>query len=162
MNPIRPLPLPATIPGRLYLHSMPGRAETMPEFIAAATSLGIDTIFCLTSANEIQEKSPEYGKAIEAGKVPFKYVSVPIPDFGVPDNKDAFRSFVADTARKIETGTIGLLHCGAGLGRTGMVAHCILVDLGLSHADAEAAVQNAGSGSETAGQRNLVSGFCKS
>jgi protein-tyrosine phosphatase len=133
----------------------------MPEFIAAAKTLGIDTIFCLTSGAEIQEKSPEYGKAIAAGKVPFKHFNFPIPDFGIPGDMKAFQNFISDAARKLEAGTIGLLHCGAGLGRTGMVAHCILVELGVSPADAEAAVRTAGSGSETPEQKSLVAGFRK-
>jgi protein tyrosine/serine phosphatase len=159
MNPIRPLPLPATIPGRLYLHSMPGRDETIPEFITAAKALGIDTIFCLASTDEIHKKSSEYGKSLAAGTMPFTHISFPIPDLGIPDDMEAFQSFVYDMARMLEAGTIGLLHCGAGKSRTGMVAHCVLVELGVSPADADAAVRKAGSGSETPEQRSLVGGF---
>jgi hypothetical protein len=50
---------------------------------------------------------------IETGKASFKHVSFPIPDFVVPDNREAFRTFVSDAARRLEAGTFGLLHCGA-------------------------------------------------
>ena len=40
-----------------------------------------------------------------------------------------------------------------------MVAHCVLVELGVSPADADTAVRDAGSGSETPEQRSMVGGF---
>jgi hypothetical protein len=107
---------------------MPGRDETIPEFITAAKALGIDTIFCLASTDEIQVKSLGYGKALAAGTMSFTHISFPIPDFGIPDT---------------------------------MEAHCVLVELGVSPADAYAAVREAGSGSETTEQRSLVGGFRK-
>ncbi len=162
MNPIRSLPLPPGVSGRLYLHSMPGRNEPFPGFVAAAKALGIDTVYSLASIEEVMEKSHEYGAAIAAGAFPFAHLSFPVTDYGVPDNLEEFRRFISQTARQLEAGCTGLLHCGAGLGRTGMVAHCILVELGMSSAEATVAVRNAGSGAETPGQKRLVSNFRKS
>ena len=49
-----------------------------------------------------------------------------------------------------------LIHCGAGIGRTGTLAVCVLVALGQTRAEAEAVVRAAGSQPETPEQHALV------
>lgn len=158
-NPLthfRSLRLPPGITGRLFLHSMPGREEPWSEFVAAAKMLGVQKIFSLVSGDEAKRKSPEYARAINSGSLTFQLECFPIVDFNVPDDMTSFRRFVAGIASQLSSGCIGLLHCGAGLGRTGMVATCVLLEFGVDLEEAFVTVRLAGSGSETNDQIKIV------
>lgn len=151
----RLLRIPSDTPGKVYLHSMPGRCETWVEFIRAATATGISEIVSLTSVFEIAKKSPPYEKALQE-EFPYTISSFPISDYGIPDDEDEFLVFIASVAKSVRAGRHILVHCGAGIGRTGMVASCLLLALGCGIDEARDAVKSAGSGPETSGQRSFV------
>ena len=69
--------------------------------------------------------------AIRAG-VPWEFA--PIPDGGVPGPEFdlAWRAIAPRVANILREGGRVLIHCRAGLGRTGLVAASILVDFGAS------------------------------
>lgn len=55
------------------------------------------------------------------------YLVYPIPDFGVPDPQ-IFRSWLHQiVCPALEEGTVFAVHCGAGLGRTGLFLASLLV-----------------------------------
>jgi hypothetical protein len=76
--------LQTNTPGSLYLHSMPGRRETMDGFIAELERFDIARIICLNSTEEIYRKSPEHQQAIKSGTLPGEHISFPVTDFGAP------------------------------------------------------------------------------
>jgi protein-tyrosine phosphatase len=82
-----------------------------------------------------------------------------VPDFGVPTDRSAFTVSVNETARRLCNGESILLHCGAGIGRTGMFAICVLLALGMTQKHAQETIANAGSSSERREQDELVSWF---
>ena len=153
----RSVRLPAGIPGTLRLHSMPGREEPLKEVWEEIQSEGVQIIVCLAGLEEIRTKSPAYAAALEARTTPCLVESFPVADYGVPDDREAFWSLASKTARQLRTGNRVLIHCGAGIGRTGTLATCVLLALGVPRAKAEQAVSAAGSHPETPGQRKLVS-----
>ena len=51
------------------------------------------------------------------------------------------------------------MHCHAGIGRTGTFSTCVLLALGLSAAEADDAVREAGSQPEILAQRQLINWF---
>ena len=53
----------------------------------------------------------------------------PISDFGVPDDDDRFERSVLDAAQHLKASGHVLVHCGAGIGRTGMYAIAVLLAL---------------------------------
>ena len=133
------------VEGKLYLHSMPGRYEPIEDVWQAVRRLGIKAIVCLTPFDEISEKSPAYAAAMEAGRVPCDLRQLPVGDFQGPDDEDAFRRLAVDVADLLRRGRAVLVHCGAGIGRTGMFAAAALMALGLPRAEAARAVRSAGS-----------------
>ena len=156
---LRPVALPAPIPGSLWLGSMPGRFESWSEFEAQARRARLGVVVCLTPRSELAELSPAYHSAVAQGKVPFRWLNVPMPNFGVPDDAAGFRRDVREIAHALERGDAVMLHCAAGIGRTGSTAACVLKALGLSTEEALQRVKDAGSNPQNAQQSGLVEWF---
>ncbi|MEM7029599.1 MAG: dual specificity protein phosphatase family protein, partial [Chloroflexota bacterium] len=141
---------------RLHLHSMPGRLEDWGAFVQQAEAAHIDHIVCLASFAEIEEKSPGYAKAIQDKQLNWNKIDYPIQDFGVPTDRARFLDFVDSLAKRLTNGDTVLIHCAAGIGRTGTVATCVLQALGTERHEAIRLVKKAGSMPETESQEQLV------
>jgi len=152
MNQFREVLLPDMIPGRLYLHSMPGRYEHLREELAEVQRLRVSGIVSLVPLDEIREKSPEYIKAVEAGNLPCALWRHPVCDYQGPDDDRAFWELAVQVAALLRDGEKVLVHCGAGIGRTGMFAIAALLALGLAEDDARSRVEAAGSRPERPAQ----------
>ena len=154
---LRRVRLSEGVAGGLWLAAMPGRAAPLREIWDAVRREGIGVIVCLAEPGEIRGKAPRYAAALEACTVPCEIASFPVADFGVPDDREAFWMLAGRVARRLAEGERVMVHCGAGIGRTGMLAACVLVALGEPLAAAERAVAAAGSHPETAAQSALMS-----
>lgn len=157
--PARAVELPADVPGRLWLASMPGRFEPWPEFLAEARQLGIQRVVSLTPRSELAELSPSYHAAVLAGKLPFTWSHLPMRNFGLPEDIVGFRQEVRAVAGALRQGETVLLHCAAGMGRTGSAAACVLKALGMDTTQALRKVRDAGSNPQNAEQSGLVEWF---
>jgi protein-tyrosine phosphatase len=154
---LRSVRLPSGVAGRLRLHSMPGRREPLEQVWEQIRSEGVQVIVCLAGRDEIRAKSPAYAAALETNTVPCTVEPFPVVDFGVPKDREAFWSLASQIAEQLRVGGRVLIHCGAGIGRTGMLALCVLLALGEPQTEAEQVVSASGSHPETAEQRALVS-----
>jgi protein-tyrosine phosphatase len=155
----RRVELPAGVPGALWLSSMPGRFDAWSEFQREATASGLKMVVCLTPRDEVRELSPVYHAAIARGGTPYEWVHLPVPNFGVPQHRDEFRRGIARIAKALRAGEPVMMHCAAGLGRTGSAAACVLKALGLSTSEALQRVQDAGSNPQNAAQSGFVEWF---
>lgn len=152
----REVRLPEGVPGRLYLHSMPGRCEPFGKFVDETQRLCVKTVVRLTPLDEVERRSAEYAQALRGGGLPWQELAVDVPDYGVPEDRDAFVRLASEVARRLQQGARVLVHCGAGIGRTGTFAACVLIALGLDRAEAIRRVKAAGSWPETGDQEALV------
>jgi protein-tyrosine phosphatase len=157
--PLRPLELPAPGLGRVWLGAMPGRSESWQAFLEEAAAKRLDQVLCLNPLFEIERLSPDYAAAIAAGQLPFRWTHLPMQDFGLAAEVDAYRAVIDDVAATVRGGGSVLLHCAAGIGRTGTSAACLLKRLGASKALALQRVREAGSNPESALQRGLIDRF---
>ena len=155
----RAVKLSAGIHGKLYLHSMPGRCEPLKSAVQEIERCGVNRIVCLAPSEEITRKSPKYAKTIQAGSLPCERDVCEVPDFGVPSDRCAFAGVVHATACRLREGQTVLVHCGAGIGRTGMFAICVLLALGVSEPEAHEIAATAGSCPERPEQNKLISWF---
>ncbi len=152
----RSVKLPIGVPGQLYLHSTPWRYEPFFQAEAEVNRLAIGRIVCLSPLDEIREKSPEYAKSIEADTIPWTQEMCPMPDYDVPEDREALLKLARSVAERLQKGERVLIHCGAGIGRTGTLALCVLMVLGEAKSRAQDAVQRARAGPETQAQWDLV------
>ena len=149
--------LPARVPGRMLLHSMPGRFETIERVWQQVRSDAVGAIVCLTEEYEIRLKSSQYAEALETGTVPCAVLPFEISEGGVPDNRDAFWGLANDVANRLRSGEAVLIHCAGGIGRTAMLAVAVLLALGEPVNQAESVVSQAGSTVETMAQIEMLS-----
>ncbi len=149
--------IPVEAPGRLCVMPCPTAAD-----FETLTDLGVNTVVSMLPEDEARS----LGMADEAalcGARSIAFVSHPIKDFGLPDLQ-CFGGLIADLTARINAGASVAVHCRAGIGRSGMVAACILVALGNSTAEATAQVSKARGVSipDTVEQARFVSSFAQS
>jgi len=153
----RRVDLPARVPGKLLLHSMPGRFEAMEKVWQQVKNEAVAAIVCLTEGFEIREKSSQYAQALETGTVPCAVLPFEIREGGVPEDRNAFWSLANDIAHRLQSGEAVLIHCAGGVGRTAMLAISVLLALGEPMKEAENTISRAGSIVETMPQIEMLS-----
>ena len=74
---MRLVELPRNSEGHLFLHSMPGRYEPIEDFLTDIVLKNISCVVCLTSLEEIRQRSPAYARFL-AGTVPWEHITFPM------------------------------------------------------------------------------------
>ncbi|MFB0506085.1 MAG: dual specificity protein phosphatase family protein [Thermodesulfobacteriota bacterium] len=101
-----------------------------------------------------REQTPNYDIG-KVGTLGFKRYSIPVKDFSVP-MLDDFKTFLKTIHRALEEGKV-LVHCQAGLGRTGTMAAAYWIGKGLSVNEAIKMIRKSNpSVVETDGQENSL------
>ena len=155
----RPVELPPPATGSLWLAAMPGGFEPWSAFEARASAASLALVVCLTPRSELAELSPRYHDWVTQGTLPFRWLNLPMHNFGLPDDPAAFRDGVRSVSEALLRGEAVMMHCAAGLGRTGSAAACVLKALGLDTDEALQRVRDAGSNPQNAKQTGLVNWF---
>jgi hypothetical protein len=125
-----PLPLPNTywvVPGRFLAGEYPGAgtwAETR-ERLARLRDVGINYFLDLTEVDEL----PAYQHLLPATT---KYLRQAIPDTQVPGDVAFMQEIQARVRAALLFHRSIYVHCRAGIGRTGTVVGCYLVEQGLA------------------------------
>ncbi len=139
------------------MHSMPGRYEALDRVWQQLHIEAVRVMVCLVETDELQEKSPDYARAILAGTVPCALLPFEIPDRGAPEDRDGFWALAGMVAKRLDLGEAVLIHCAGGVGRTALLAISVLLALGCPVGQARELVSRAGSTIETAAQSQLIS-----
>jgi protein-tyrosine phosphatase len=118
-------------PGGLAIVARPRGGDWLVDEIASLRAAGIALILSLLEPREAGELGlGEEAAACRTSGLGF--VNFPIPDMGVPVSEPAFRETVRSATTALAAGTAIGIHCRGSIGRSGMMAASILVDLGLS------------------------------
>jgi protein-tyrosine phosphatase len=124
-------------PGRLALAARPRGGDWLGDELAAWHREGIDTVVSLLTSEEEREldlSSEE--RETKAQRMAFR--SFPIPDRQVPDSETKLGKLLTKIDEDLGLGKNVVLHCRQGIGRTGLVAACLLVTKGF---DVRAAIK---------------------
>ena len=90
--------LPDDVPGKLFLHSMPGRFETWDVFMAQARQAHLKALICLNPPEEVRAKSPQYQLAIDENRLPCEKWDTPFPNYSAPVDRARFMNALTETA----------------------------------------------------------------
>lgn len=136
--------------------SLCGKHAIAPDVQAAMDRCGATTVVCLVEERELSGHWPHYVDWLyrhEGGIA----VWFPIHDLNAPP-LDRAVAFLDDALGRLRGGEHLLMHCAAGIGRTGTLAACILVELGMEVDDALALVRTSRpmAGPEVGPQLDLV------
>jgi protein-tyrosine phosphatase/nicotinamidase-related amidase/aminoglycoside phosphotransferase (APT) family kinase protein len=148
--------------GRLGITLCPGRRDRGRDLgtdLAQLRSQGTTVLLCLLTDSELDWAGvPDLGpRAQTAG---LTYRRFPVPDQGTPDTAD-LADLVQWCREALERGEAVVVTCMGGLGRSGTIVACCLVDAGMSPDAAIAAVrtERGPRALETIAQENFVVTF---
>jgi protein-tyrosine phosphatase len=125
--------VPEVTVGRLGFMPRPS-TEWLQDDVAAWRRDGVGTVVSLLEAAETRELQLGREAAFcEAAGIAF--ISFPIVDRGVPASTGRTSQLVSRLAASIGTGASVAVHCRAGIGRSSLIAGCVLLRLGFTHDD---------------------------
>ena len=127
-------PLPNTywaLPGQLLAGEHPSglTAEATRQRLDTILACGIEYFLDLTHPSEIDPYDHVLPFHVE-------YLRKPIRDHGLPEKREQMMEILDSLHDALRSGRAVYVHCRAGIGRTGMVVGCLLVERGLTGAQA--------------------------
>jgi protein-tyrosine phosphatase len=119
--------------GRLGIMPRPRGGEWLEDEIRSLKESGVDVVASLLESEEVAElDSAGECPACEARDI--SYLSFPIRDFGVPRSKQEALSFAGSLRDVLREGKGVVIHRRQGIGRSSLMAACVLL-LGGIHPD---------------------------
>jgi protein-tyrosine phosphatase len=116
--------LPFGLPGRIFRSPMPfGKFDPEGLVYEAYRDHDISVIVLLAENHECEEKAGRDLKALYM-QDGFTLLHLPIPDYGTPNPND-LRVTLDATLRESQSGRNIVIHCSAGIGRTGLFTACL-------------------------------------
>src|SRR6188472_3021584 len=149
-------------PGRLGMTICPGRGDrdrNLEADLARLRAEGVDRLLCLSTDAELDWAGvPELGSRAEAFGLDYRWL--PVPDQGTSTLSEAV-DLVGWCRDGLNRGESVVVTCMGGLGRSGTIAACTLVDVGVPPKAAIASIRAARGprAIETSGQEAFVSRF---
>lgn len=116
-------------PHRLALMARPRGGEWLEDEILFWKKAALNTVVTLLEAHEVRELALK-SEATLCEKHRIDLFHFPIPDRGVPASELKFLQMVTELHARLLQGQAIAIHCRAGIGRTGLVAGCLLHLLG--------------------------------
>ena len=118
-------------PGRLAISARPRGGDWLSDEMATWSREGVGTVFSLLTPDE--ETSLDLaGESAAAQYHHLHFLSFPIPDRQVPTSPSELAKALENVELDLRQGRSAVVHCRQGVGRSGLVAVCLLINHGLS------------------------------
>ncbi len=117
--------------GRLAIMARPRAGDWLADEMAGLRAAGCDTIVSLLEAAEVRELGLQDEAAIGTG-LGMDMLALAVPDRGVPPDLAATRRLVDTLVQRLAGGASVAIHCRAGIGRSSLLAACVMQQLGLA------------------------------
>ena len=117
-------------PARLGIAARPRSGDWLEDEISAWAAEGVDAVVTLLEPHETREFALEREAqlCLAAG---IEFVSFPIPDRGAPHSTQATLALTEKIETWFDAGRSTLIHCRAGIGRSALIAACVLAVRGV-------------------------------
>jgi len=119
-------------PGRLGICALPGSWNLLEDDLETIADWQADVVVTMTEQREMNGAGVgDLGQRLEAAGIEWHHL--PVRDFNglSGDSADVWESLSATLHRHLDDGRHVLVHCRAGLGRSGMVVMRLLVERGI-------------------------------
>ncbi|MBI3513299.1 MAG: dual specificity protein phosphatase family protein [Proteobacteria bacterium] len=138
----------------------PRAGDWLDDEIAGWRAEGVDTVICLLEREEIAELGL-HSEAELCQRHGIAFVAYPIPDRGVPASLRDATALAHAAYAMVREGKAVAVHCRAGIGRSSVIAACVLVCAGIPPDSAFAAIAQARGVSvpDTQDERDWVTTF---
>jgi protein-tyrosine phosphatase len=117
--------------GKLAMAARPRGGDWLRDDIANWKRAGIDAVLSLLTTDEEGEMDLR-DEASEATTQGMEFASFPIPDRQIPKSEAQWSDIVERVTSTLSKGKNVVVHCRQGIGRSGLVAACLLVRKGMS------------------------------
>ena len=121
--------------GFLAVMACPTMEQSAAASVANIARLGIHQVVSLLEPSEARNLGLE-AERLEVKAHSMDFISFPIPDMGVPASVDDFSQIAQMLFSQVCAGINTLVHCRAGIGRSGLMAAGVLLYTGMSADDA--------------------------
>jgi len=147
--------------GKLAIMPRPRAGEWLAGEIESLLESGVNCVVSLLESGEVSELGLQ-GEQHLCEQAGIEFLAFPIPDRGVPHDREGLRALVDSLAKRLREGRSVAIHCRIGVGRSALVAACVLAALGVSVESAWHSIQVARRQSvpDTPEQRAWVTTLC--
>ena len=147
-------------PGRLAILARPRGEDWLEDEVAGWKEAGVDVVVSLLTRGEDSELGLIHEREL-VQQHGLTFISFPIADYGVPTSTNDVRQLVSNLEQSLTRGESVGIHCRQGIGRSSLVAACVLVTSGESPSTAFQNISTARGRSvpDTSEQRDWVTAF---
>ncbi len=117
-------------PGTVAIVARPRGGDWLQDEVDSWARSGFHAIVSLLTSEEANEFELT-GEADRCRSAGMAFLSFPIPDRGVPASRSKTLQVVKSVEAWLVAGKVVGLHCRQGIGRSGLIAACLLVSSGI-------------------------------
>jgi len=118
-------------PGKVAVGPRPRGGDWLKDDITGWKRANVNAVLSLLTPDE-EKHFDLHDEADEVRGQGMEFNSFPIPDRQVPGSEAKLGELLERVSRVLSTGKNVLVHCRQGIGRSGLVAACLLVKKGMS------------------------------